>query len=77
MSTKYLSLFDFLGKAAGPELGKQVAEAAVKEKIKIEKREISNNKYTGKIMLYPEYFLFNYFNKINKPKEISDKDLPF
>jgi hypothetical protein len=66
---EYLSLYDFLGKAAGPELGKQVNLEAIKFKVHIVQREISNPKYKGKVMLYPKSFLETYFNN-QKPKTI-------
>ena len=56
-----VSLYDYLGRAAGSELGKQVATAATKAGVKSEIREVSNIKYTGPIMLYPRSFLDLYF----------------
>ena len=56
-----ISLYDYLGRAAGPDLGKQVATAAAKAGVKHEIREVSNIKYTGPIMLYPKSFLDLYF----------------
>ena len=58
---KMMSLYDYLGRAAGPDLGKQVATAAAKAGVKSEIREVSNIKYTGPIMLYPRSFLDLYF----------------
>ena len=58
---KMMSLYDYLGRAAGPDLGKQVAIAATKAGVKHEIREVSNSKYTGPIMLYPRSFLELYF----------------
>ena len=58
---KMVSLYDYLGRAAGPDLGKQVATAAAKAGVKSEIREVSNVKYTGPIMLYPRSFLDLYF----------------
>ena len=75
-----LSLYDYLGYAAGEKLGKEVAEAAAKTQVKFEMREISNPKYTGKVMLYPEGFLKEYF-QAKQDDVIStwddDDDLPF
>lgn len=64
MSTQsnYVSLFEFLGKPAGPELGKQVFEVAKKSRVRLEARQVSNPKYTGKVMLYPKTFLDQYFS---------------
>jgi hypothetical protein len=76
-----LSLYDYLGYPAGGNLGKEVAEAAVKAKVKFETREVSNPKYTGKVMLYPENFLIEYFQTQQQPKVVlssyEDDELPF
>ena len=69
----YLSLYDYLGKPAGNDLGKEVAAAAIKANIKIQTREISNPKYTGKVHLYPKDFLEFYFRE---PQSIHMEDLP-
>jgi hypothetical protein len=80
MSEKMLSLYDYLGKAAGSVLGKQVAEYAAEKKIKHELRFVENPKYTGDVMLYPETFLKEYFNNPSlerKVSELQDNTLPF
>ena len=69
-----ISLYDYLGKAAGSDLGKAVSTAAKKANIKVTTRDVSNHKYTGKIMLYPKEFLVNYFNPNKEPVQI---ELPF
>ena len=62
-----MSLYDYLGRAAGSELGRQVAEAASMSRVKSEMREVSNPKYTWKVMLYPKAFLDLYFkNGLNE-----------
>ena len=75
-----LSLYDYLGYAAGGELGKEVATAAIRSNIKIETREVSNPKYTGKVHLFPENFLKEYFqskqNNVVSTWDDND-DLPF
>jgi len=70
-----LSLYDYLGKAAGKKLGKDVNLRAQQEKIPRSTREISNPKYKGKVMLYPKLFLDKYFNKTIENYETDD--LPF
>jgi hypothetical protein len=60
---EYLSLYDYLGKPAGKELGGQVAQAAYEGGIKPQNREISNPKYTGIVHLYPKDFLDFYFKE--------------
>jgi len=60
-----LSLYDFLGRAAGSDLGMAVF-AEFKNKYPEEKvgsRQVSNPKYTGNIDLYPRWFLNEYFAK--------------
>jgi len=58
-----MSLYEYLGRAAGSELGKEVAEVAVKLKETIKEQEVSNPKYTGKVKLYRREFLDEYFGK--------------
>jgi len=70
---EYLSLYDYLGKPAGKELGGQVAQAAYEGGIKPQNREISNPKYTGIVHLYPKDFLDFYFRE---PASYQIEDLP-
>ena len=56
-----ISLYDYLGHAAGPELGLKVATAAGKAGVKSEIREVSNPKYKGTVKLWPKAFLDLYF----------------
>ena len=75
-----LSLYDYLGYAAGGVLGKEVAEAAAKSNVKFEIREVSNPKYTGKVMLYPENFLKEFFTAKQSyalSSTSEDDELPF
>ncbi len=79
---KYLSLYDFLGKPAGIELGRKVAIAASKGGIQLETREVSNPKYTGTVLLYPKDFLEAFFQEPDPMDsftlgDIQDNDLPF
>jgi hypothetical protein len=72
----FLSLYDYLGHAAGQQLGKQVYETALCLSIQTQEREVSNKKYSGRIKMYPKPFLEAYFN--NKiEKVLMDFDLPF
>jgi len=63
MENEYLSLYDYLGRAAGGELGKAVATAAAKSKVAAQTRYVKNPVYEGNVMLYPKNFLNEYFNK--------------
>jgi hypothetical protein len=60
---EYLSLYDYLGKAAGEKLGKEVKQEADKQEILTQTREISNPKFTGTVFLYPKEFLEFYFRE--------------
>ena len=64
-----MSLYDFLGRAAGTELGKEVCEVAVKLKETIDQRYISNPQYTGVVHLYRREFLDEYFNNKTWPTQ--------
>ena len=55
------SLYDYLGHAAGSELGQKVATAARKAGVRGEMREVSNPVYKGPVMLWPTAFLDLYF----------------
>ena len=77
-----LSLYDYLNRAAGSELGKKVAEEAFRQNVPIESKEVSNPTYQGKILMYPKKFLDTYFNPPapTKPERTVDErmdDLPF
>jgi hypothetical protein len=74
MEEQYLSLFDYLNKPAGPDLGKAVAEHSKRLKVKPKFKEVSNPKYTGKVLMYPKSFLDGYFKP--QPTYVAD-DLPF
>ena len=71
--TDYISLFDYLGRAGGDKLGKQVFEFAKKNGIKPMSKQVSTTVYTGKILCYPPNFLHTYFVARNEWKEIQDK----
>jgi len=70
---EYLSLYDYLRKPAGEQLGKEVAVMAIQNKIPIQTRKVSNPKYTGTVNLYPKDFLDFYFRE---PESIHMEDLP-
>lgn len=79
---EYLSLYDYLGKPAGKELGGKVAHAAHEAKIPTQERQISNPKYTGPVYLYPKDFLDFYFEEPKPNPTLGDRqdydnDLPF
>lgn len=66
MQEDLVSLYDYLGYAAGGSLGKEVADAAVKAKETIGKREINNTRYKGHVLLYRKAFLKEFFDTKQK-----------
>jgi len=56
-----VSLYDYLGHAAGSDVGQQVAFAAAKAGVITETKQVSNPIYNGPVMLYPRSFLDLYF----------------
>lgn len=56
-----ISLYDYLGKAAGNELGKKVNEYAQIRKATVGIRYVENPVYKGKVMLYEREFLDEFF----------------
>ena len=61
MGNNMMSLYDFLGHAAGLELGGLVSKTAIKLKEPTQEREITNTRYKGKVHLYRKEFLEEYF----------------
>lgn len=59
---KYVSLFEFLQKPAGEKLGMEVSIFARNIGVPIKHRDITNPKFSGKVILYPYGFLMLYFN---------------
>jgi len=57
-----VSLYDYLGRAAGKSLGGEVFRTARALKETVEERAISNPAYTGNVHLYRREFLDEYFN---------------
>jgi len=62
MNEQFLSLYDYLGRAAGPELGWSVAKYAKSVKAETSTRFVENKRYTGEIKLYTRDLIENYFN---------------
>jgi len=74
------SLYEYLGKPAGAELGKEVATEAKKQNIKFEFKEVETQNFKGKVMMYPTDFLDSYFRPLREEAPKSSKfedDLPF
>jgi len=71
-----LSLYDYLGRAAGSKLGLAVAKYAATQGATTGIREVSTKTYTGPVKLYTEDFLRAFFNNPNYRTVIKeDNDL--
>lgn len=57
-----VSLYDYLGHAAGIKLGEEVYKAAKSAKEPVNTRFVRNKAYKGEVMLYREEFLKEYFD---------------
>ena len=68
------SLFDYLGRAAGKQLGLEVAIYARQQKTQIETRQITNPVYSGTVNLYNEDFLLSFFNNPDYSKIIKEDE---
>lgn len=58
-----VSIFDYLGRPGGIDLGSKVFKYAKVNKINIEFRMINNSKYKGKVCMYPKTFLDHFFTE--------------
>ena len=65
-----LSLYDYLGRAAGNKLGEQVAAYAKLRKARFGTREVNHRGYKGLVHTYTKAFLDECFNakKVFSPK---------
>jgi hypothetical protein len=65
---EYKSLFDYLGKPAGKELGLQIKKLADANGIQTMTKIVTNKNYSGNIRMYPVHWL----NKVFSPKTIGN-----
>lgn len=71
-----MSLYDYLGRAAGKQLGAEVCAIATSLKENIEERYIENPAYKGNVHLYRREFLKEYFSgkqKIDVEPSLGDR----
>ena len=61
--TEMVSVFEYLGGTPTAGTGEKVYKYAINSGAKIETKEVSTTKYTGKIMLYERQMLDVYFNQ--------------
>lgn len=65
----WISLYDYLGKPAGGELGMRVYKRYKEEYPHYEPkvRQVSNRGYKGTVRLYPREWLDRYFQQYDRP----------
>ncbi len=61
--TEMISVFEYLGGTPPTGTGEKVYKYAVSIGAKIESKEVSSTKYTGKVMLYERQMLDVYYNQ--------------
>jgi hypothetical protein len=64
-----MSLYEYLRKPAGPELGKEVAIYAARKHAEVATRDVSTKSYTGLVHLYRKSLLDSYFQFTEAPSE--------
>lgn len=70
---EFISLYDFLGHPAGGELGTKVWEAAHTAGEPHRTKHVETMKYQGKILMYRESFLHQYFNSKGEEQQNSNE----
>lgn len=74
---EYKTMFEYFGKPQGKVLNESTYKTALREGIKVNKKEVNNKNYNGFVMSYPISFLDSIFNPNNSIKSNTDDDLPF
>jgi len=72
---EFLSLYDYLNRPAGKELGKQVAAEAKATNQPVRTRKVETRTYKGEVLLYTREFLNEYFT--NTIPDVDLDTLPF
>lgn len=67
-----LSLYDYLGHAAGKKLGAEVAAYAKQKNAVKGQRHVDNPTYKGLVYLYTKEFLDEFFANKNRLSELTD-----
>ena len=70
----FMSLYNFLGKAAGPALGKEIYKEASLQKIPFGEKHINNSRYAGRVLIYPVTWLEKYFEHPPVPRKNKDEE---
>ncbi len=71
------SLYDYLGRAAGPKLGGFVAKVAHELGHQMERRHVTQGNYDGLVNLYTRKFLDWFFNEPTFKSQIEEDKKEF
>jgi hypothetical protein len=75
---EYLSLYEFLGKAAGPKLGAEVKKRADENGVAFKMKDVPHSGFNGRVITYPKTFLEHAFRPPHQEElDEKDNDLPF
>jgi len=81
---EYYSLYEYLGRPAGPTLGDEVNKVAIKQNQRYVTQEVNMKTYKGEVFCYTKEFLKEYFDfkervltQIEPVEDIDDDVLPF
>ena len=76
---EYLSLYEFLGRAAGPKLGAEVKKYADQNDVPFKMKEVPHSGYKGMVLTYSKVFLEFYFRHPTDTSHSENPmdDLPF
>lgn len=70
-----MSLYDYRGHRDLNGEGQRVYARAKEDGVTVQAREVAQERFKGKVMTYPKWFLDEYFNK--KAANTNDDELPF
>lgn len=68
---EYYSLYEYLGYAAGPKLGKEVNNASIRTKQKCVTQHVEQGGYKGEVYCYTTKFLDEYFYAVENNMQLS------
>jgi hypothetical protein len=70
-----MSLYDYRGHKDRNGEGQRIYAKAKEQGVAVGARDVEHEKYKGKVMMYPKWFLDEYFN--TKTTNTDHDDLPF
>ena len=81
---EYYSLYEYLGRPAGSNLGDEVNKVAIRQNQRYVTQEVDMSRYKGEVFCYTKKFLKEYFDfkervltQVEPVEDIDDDVLPF